>query len=224
PGKALNLGIKAANGKYIVSLSGHCIPVNELWLSNLINNFNDYRVAGVYGRQEAMAFTSDSDKRKLAGRADIVTTLFNSMGYTFSYDDDANRFRWITNLLKPEGLYLLDIRAEDFQIKNYSTPQTTVNQFSVNLNNHEGDVEVETLRYWSNKILAVEKKIIFDGAKVQHSTYGWRTYSNNEIKDMLQNLDMRFVESRDDYYTAPENYGERTLFLFQKDKNLRKKI
>lgn len=66
PGNALNLGIKAANGKYIVSLSGHCIPVNELWLSNLINNFNDYRVAGVYGRQEAMAFTSDSDKRDLA--------------------------------------------------------------------------------------------------------------------------------------------------------------
>ena len=66
PGKALNLGIKAAKGKLIVSLSGHCIPVNDLWLGSLADNFKDASVAGVYGRQEAMAFTSDADKRDLA--------------------------------------------------------------------------------------------------------------------------------------------------------------
>lgn len=66
PGKALNLGIKESKGDYIVSLSGHCIPVNNKWLINLLNNFDDQKVAGVYGRQEALAFTPDADKRDLA--------------------------------------------------------------------------------------------------------------------------------------------------------------
>jgi len=65
PGKALNLGIREASGDYIVSLSGHCIPVNEHWLANLVRNFEDSEVAGAYGRQEPMAFTPDSDKRDL---------------------------------------------------------------------------------------------------------------------------------------------------------------
>jgi len=41
PGKALNMGIKAASGEYIVCLSGHCVPVNNSWLSNLVRNFKD---------------------------------------------------------------------------------------------------------------------------------------------------------------------------------------
>ena len=66
PGLALNMGIRESKGEYIVCLSGHCIPVNEKWLSNLMGNFNDEEVAGAYGRQEPLAFTSDSDKRDLS--------------------------------------------------------------------------------------------------------------------------------------------------------------
>ncbi len=65
PGKAINLGIKASKGEYIAILSGHCIPISNKWLSNLLRNFKDKDVAGVYGRQEPMSFTSDSDKRDL---------------------------------------------------------------------------------------------------------------------------------------------------------------
>jgi len=65
PGKALNLGIRESSGSYIVCLSAHCIPTNEKWLGNLLSNFNDNRIAGVYGRQEPMAFTNDVDKRDL---------------------------------------------------------------------------------------------------------------------------------------------------------------
>ena len=65
PGKAINLGIRESKGDFIVCLSAHCIPVNDTWLSNLLKNFNDTNVAGVYGRQEPMAFTSDTDKRDL---------------------------------------------------------------------------------------------------------------------------------------------------------------
>ena len=38
PGKAINRGIKASQGKYIVCLSAHCIPVNDQWLSRLLDN------------------------------------------------------------------------------------------------------------------------------------------------------------------------------------------
>jgi len=65
PGKAINDGIRASSGEYIVCLSGHCVPVNNQWLGNLIKDLNDPNVAGVYGRQEPLSFTSDLDKRDL---------------------------------------------------------------------------------------------------------------------------------------------------------------
>lgn len=66
PGLALNMGIREAKGEYIVCLSGHCIPVNERWLTNLLRNFDDTELAAVYGRQEPLAFTQDADKRDLS--------------------------------------------------------------------------------------------------------------------------------------------------------------
>ena len=66
PGHALNLGIRASRGDHIVCLSGHCIPVNNGWLTGLLTNFEDREVAGVYGRQEPLAFTPDADKRDLS--------------------------------------------------------------------------------------------------------------------------------------------------------------
>ena len=66
PGKALNMGIRESKGDYIACLSGHCIPVNDRWLENLLHCFDDHNVGGAYGRQEPMEFTPDSDKRDLA--------------------------------------------------------------------------------------------------------------------------------------------------------------
>ncbi len=66
PGKAINRGIEESDGDIFVILSGHCVPTSENWLSSLINNLNDEKVAGVYGRQEPLSFSSDSDKRDLA--------------------------------------------------------------------------------------------------------------------------------------------------------------
>lgn len=65
PGKAINLGIKASKGEFIAFLSAHCIPKDQNWLSNLLRNFDEESVAGVYGRQEPMSFTNDLDKRDL---------------------------------------------------------------------------------------------------------------------------------------------------------------
>ncbi|MEW6428689.1 MAG: glycosyltransferase family 2 protein [Thermodesulfobacteriota bacterium] len=65
PGKSLNIGIAEAAGEFIVCLSGHCIPTNRDWLGNLVRNFDDPEVAGVYGRQEPLSFTPPADKRDL---------------------------------------------------------------------------------------------------------------------------------------------------------------
>jgi len=65
PGKAINLGIKNSRGDVIVCLSAHCMPVNNHWLASLVRNLDDREVAGVYGRQEPMSFSSDLNKRDL---------------------------------------------------------------------------------------------------------------------------------------------------------------
>ena len=66
PGKAINDGIRASTGDYIVCISGHCIPQDKQWLKNLYDNFdNSRKIAGVYGRQLPVAYTSDADKRDL---------------------------------------------------------------------------------------------------------------------------------------------------------------
>ncbi|MBI9074133.1 MAG: glycosyltransferase family 2 protein [Desulfatibacillum sp.] len=65
PGKAINRGIQASKGDIVVMLSGHCIPTNTAWLENLVSPFEEENVAGVYGRQEPMTFTTDWDKRDL---------------------------------------------------------------------------------------------------------------------------------------------------------------
>lgn len=50
-GRSLNIGIRAAHGDVVASLSAHSTPADECWLENLLEPFRDPRVAGVYGRQ-----------------------------------------------------------------------------------------------------------------------------------------------------------------------------
>ena len=66
PGKAINDGVRASNGRYIVCISAHCIPVDDFWLKNLYKNLHgNPKAAGVYGRQLPLSYTSDADKRDL---------------------------------------------------------------------------------------------------------------------------------------------------------------
>ena len=65
PGRVLNEGIRQTTGELLVMLSGHCIPTNSRWLTNLLAHFGDPGLAGVYGRQEPLGYTSDRDKRDL---------------------------------------------------------------------------------------------------------------------------------------------------------------
>ena len=69
PGKAINEGIRASSGKFVVIISGHCIPKDNKWLEHLIEplaNDKTGLLAGVYGRQEPLSSSSPLDKRDLA--------------------------------------------------------------------------------------------------------------------------------------------------------------
>jgi len=65
PGKALNLGISKSKGKYVVMISGHCIPKNNKWLGNLVKNIKLNKVAGCYGKQEPLDISNPNDVRDL---------------------------------------------------------------------------------------------------------------------------------------------------------------
>ena len=65
PGKAINLGIKKSKGSLIAIISGHCIPGNKKWITNLVKNFKSKSIAGVYGRQEPLDTSAPGDIRDL---------------------------------------------------------------------------------------------------------------------------------------------------------------
>jgi rhamnosyltransferase len=87
PGKAINDGIRASSGEYLVCISAHCIPVDNKWLEILVNTLEeDQNIAGVYGRQEPMAFTPATDKRDLL----LVFGLDRKVQYKDSFFHNAN--------------------------------------------------------------------------------------------------------------------------------------
>ena len=66
PGKALNAGALESSGDFLVFLSAHCVPKDDNWLSNLLKPFSTIEgLAGVYGRQLPVSFSSPIDKRDL---------------------------------------------------------------------------------------------------------------------------------------------------------------
>jgi len=50
-GRSLNYGCNAANGKWLVFISGHCVPAAENWLAALIAPVRDGTCSYTYGRQ-----------------------------------------------------------------------------------------------------------------------------------------------------------------------------
>jgi GT2 family glycosyltransferase len=66
PGKAINIGIRSAKGSFVVITSGHCIPKDDLWLTNFVKAIlKNKKIAGVYGKQEPLEFSDPNDVRDL---------------------------------------------------------------------------------------------------------------------------------------------------------------
>jgi rhamnosyltransferase len=62
-GRSLNVGCDFAHGKYLVFISGHCIPTNKDWLQNLIAPLIQKKCDYTYGRQIARDATKFSEVR-----------------------------------------------------------------------------------------------------------------------------------------------------------------
>jgi rhamnosyltransferase len=62
-GRSLNVGCDAALGKVLVFVSGHCIPVGEHWLDNLIAPLIEGKCSYSYGRQVGHARTKFSEQQ-----------------------------------------------------------------------------------------------------------------------------------------------------------------
>jgi len=62
-GYSLNKGCQQSQGKYIVLVSAHTLPVDNQWLKNLLAPFEDEKVAMVYGRQFGAQESKFSEKR-----------------------------------------------------------------------------------------------------------------------------------------------------------------
>ncbi len=66
PGHCINEGIKASNGEFISILSSHCIPKNNNWLEYLVKDLeNNNKIAGTYGRQLPVSFSTPQSYRDL---------------------------------------------------------------------------------------------------------------------------------------------------------------
>ena len=65
-GYSLNVGIKAATGRFVVIVSAHAKPIDDLWLEKLVAPLREDSVAMVYGRQSGVASSKYGEVRDLA--------------------------------------------------------------------------------------------------------------------------------------------------------------
>lgn len=160
--------------------------------------------------------TAENYKKQKAS-ADIVISMFNSLGYTFDKEDDLRQLIWIIGLLKPGGYFVLDIRSESYQKKNFSLAPVKCKSTLPLHHDPSLTITMTTQKYWQNSILGAKEKIVIEknGQKIlaQYMTYGWRTYSLVELQEMLDIAGAELVDFEEDYYSSPENFGERIFLL-----------
>ncbi len=57
-----NLGAQNAQGKYLVYLNGHALPISDTWLADGLKNFKDKKIAGIYAFVIARKNSTLADK------------------------------------------------------------------------------------------------------------------------------------------------------------------
>ncbi len=115
-GKTRNYGAKLAKGEYVVYLTHDAIPKNENWLINLIKNFSDRNVVGIYGKQipykntnplEVFSYLKDYPNKKKIWFKDNFnqdTVIFSDVNSTIRKD-----------ILNKEGFSKGIVVSEDYE-------------------------------------------------------------------------------------------------------------
>jgi hypothetical protein len=62
-GRSLNIGCEFANGEFLVFISGHCIPVKNDWIQQLVKPLSEGVAIYTYGRQIGRDTTKFSESQ-----------------------------------------------------------------------------------------------------------------------------------------------------------------
>ncbi len=70
-GYSLNYGFQRARGKYVICLSAHTLPLSNNWISTVISNFDDEKVAAVMTKTIPWPDCNPFDRRGLSKKFDL---------------------------------------------------------------------------------------------------------------------------------------------------------
>ena len=91
-GYALNYGFRKAEGKYVVCLSAHALPLSDRWLETLVADFDDDKVAAVTSNMLPMPDCNPFDRRGMLKKYNIKKQeLFEGPPFIFSNSCSAIR-------------------------------------------------------------------------------------------------------------------------------------
>ncbi|MEK6222295.1 MAG: glycosyltransferase, partial [Chloroflexota bacterium] len=93
-GRALNRGIQAAQGEFIVIISAHCYPVSQDWLSQLLSPFSDPEVAVSYGKQRGGETNQYSEHQWFRQYFPELTILDQAHPYCHNANGAIRRSLW----------------------------------------------------------------------------------------------------------------------------------
>jgi glycosyltransferase involved in cell wall biosynthesis len=164
PGKALNLGIKFSKGSLIAMISGHCIPKNNLWLSNLVKNFRKRNVGAVYGRQEPLDTSSPNDYRDLTYIFGLDKKIQKNDPFFHNANSMIRKDLWLKNKFHEHILHIEDrVWANEILKKKYYIvyePSSIVFHFH-GIGHHDNTTRVNLIsKILKKNILKRKKKII----------------------------------------------------------------
>lgn len=216
----LLIDVNCGSGRHVIELSKQGVPAVgmegvELLRQKAKRSANKHYVSPIF------VSTSHRYQQQYRASSDIVISMFNSLGYTFSEKEDIDRLSWMARLLKPGGFLVLDIRTEEFQKNTFNIP--TFYKEPLNLNSTKLNKEIKaiskTWKYWSNGILGAEEQIIVQvGLKdiiAQYTTYGWKTYPMVRLGKIFKRVGLKLLNRHYDYYLNPQNKGERIFLVAQ---------
>ena len=104
-GKTRNSGASLASAKYLVFLNGDATPKNKIWLSSLLENFKDEKVAGIYSRQISRNGTYVGyilEQQKILGQIKLVKELNNTEDIDRATMLELIRFSTVSCAIKKE--------------------------------------------------------------------------------------------------------------------------
>jgi L-ascorbate metabolism protein UlaG (beta-lactamase superfamily)/glycosyltransferase involved in cell wall biosynthesis len=116
-GRSLNIGCRAAVGDILVIVSGHCVPVNQLWLQRLCQPIVDGEVEYVYGRQHGGQKSYFSEIRIFAKYFSEISTLPQEGFFCNNANSAIARDVWMSHLFDEDLTGLEDMELAQRLLK-----------------------------------------------------------------------------------------------------------